>query len=243
MKKFAVTVLALMLVIASQASTRTKLAAFFNSTDIFLKTAVVNGKVKYPSIKNNSAGLNNLISMIGDMSLSGATDNEKKAFYINAYNITVIKAVINSYPIEKPLDVDGFFDSKKHKVAGEYLTLNDIENNKVRIYKDARIHFVLVCAAKGCPVIVDYAYRPDKLETQLQERTVFALNDVNFVRVKPNSKTVYISEIFKWYKQDFLAESKSLITFINKYRKDTNKLPTSYTVNNYPYNWKLNIYK
>ncbi len=243
MKKLMLYFLALTLVLITQANTKAKLTTFFNNTDSFLKTAVVSGKVKYPSIKNKPATLNSLIATIGTMNLHGASENEKKAFYINAYNLTVIKAVINSYPIEKPLDVDGFFDAKKYKIAGEDLTLNDIENKKVRIYKDARIHFVLVCAAKGCPAIVNYAYRPAKLEAQLQERTAYALNDINFIRVKPNTKTIYISEIFKWYKQDFLDESKSLVAFINNYRKDTNKLPTSYTVNNYPYNWKLNVYK
>lgn len=233
----------LIAITSSLFASKAKLSTFLNDADSFLKTHVVSGKVKYASIKSNQTTLNNLTSQIQNMSLHGFSNDEKKAFYINAYNITVIKSVIKNYPLANPLDVEGFFDAIKHNIAGESITLNDIENNKVRIYKDARIHFALVCAAKGCPSIVNYAYRPEKLNTQLQERAESSLNDPNFVRVKPNANAIYISEIFKWYKQDFLDEASSLVNYINKYRKSTNQLPSKYSVNNYPYNWKLNEYK
>ena len=243
MKKLSILLLVLSITLVTQAASKAKLNEFLNATDAFMKSTVTTGSVKYATIKKSPAALNALIAQIGAMNLHGFTADEKKAFYINAYNVSVIKGIVNNYPLEKPLDVDGFFDKIKYTVAGESLTLNEIENSKVRIYNDARIHFALVCAARGCPSIVDYAYRPEKLEAQLQERTISSLNDPNFIRVKPNAKTVYISEIFKWYEGDFLKEGKTVVAFINKFRRENSALPSSYKVANYPYNWKLNEYK
>ena len=39
------------------------------------------------------------------------------------------------------------------------MTLNDLENERLRKpYNDPRIHFALVCAAKGCPGLSREAY-------------------------------------------------------------------------------------
>ena len=54
--------------------------------------------------------------------LGGCSQIEKTAFWINAYNLIVIKAIVENYPINSPMDFAGFFDSKKHPVAGEKLT-------------------------------------------------------------------------------------------------------------------------
>ena len=57
------------------------------------------------------------------MDLSSAGSKEKQSFYINAYNLTVIKAVVDNYPIDSPMDVSGFFDAKKYSMAGESLDI------------------------------------------------------------------------------------------------------------------------
>lgn len=209
---------------------------FFEEVNSFLSKYVSQGKVDYQSIKNNSSELDKLIGQIKTINLSSLSEKTKKAFYINAYNILVIKSVVENYPIKGPLTVPGFFDKKQHVIAGERMTLNDIENKKLRAaYNDSRIHFVLVCAAKGCPQIVPFVYTPEKLQDQLMTQTKKALNDDAFVRVKPNEKKVLISEIFKWYKEDF---PDAIIEYLNKYRSQ--KILTDYTVDYYPYNWDLN---
>ncbi|MCP4521940.1 MAG: DUF547 domain-containing protein [Cytophagales bacterium] len=214
--------------------------AFFSKADAFFKKHVKNGLVDYKAIKQNPTELNALVSQISTMKLSEQKGNTHKAFYINSYNILVIKGIVNNLPTKSPLDIAGFFDKKKYKVAGEMMILNDVENKKIRaIYNDARIHFVLVCAAKGCPKIVPYAYKPATLDRQLEERTKVTLNDSTFIRVKANANTVLVSEIFKWYKQDFVTGGKSIVDYVNQYRKT--KISTSYKQDYYPYNWQLNI--
>lgn len=225
--------------IVSSIFANTQIDAFFKKADTFLKKNVKNGLINYKNIKSNPTDLNNLVSQIETMNLTEKQGNTHKAFYINAYNILVIKGIVSNLPIKSPLDIDGFFDKKKYKIANEFLVLNDIENKKIRaIYHDARIHFVLVCAAKGCPLIMNYAYMPSQLDKQLEKRTKETLNDNSFVRVKSNVKTVLVSEIFKWYESDFTTGGKTIIMYLNQYR--TTKISEKYKQDYYPYNWQLN---
>jgi hypothetical protein len=217
-------------------------SGFFSKSDAFFKKNVSSGGVDYAGIKAAPAELDELVGMVGSYNASSADKNTKKAFYLNAYNILVIKNVVNHYPIAKPLDVPGFFDAKKFKIAGSSLTLSDIENKVVRpTFKDARVHFALVCAAKSCPPIAAYAFMPSKVNAQLEAITKKALNRKSFIKVNAEDKTVQLSQILDWYKEDFLAEAGSLLEYVNKYR--TEKIPDSYKQSFYTYNWALNVKK
>ncbi|MFI5171026.1 MAG: DUF547 domain-containing protein [Chitinophagales bacterium] len=209
---------------------------FFNYANTFLGKYISDGKVDYTAINSETTTLNQLVENIASADLSASDKNTSTAFYLNAYNILVIKSVVDNMPISSPLDVKGFFDTKKYKVAGSYMTLNDIENNKLR--PDARVHFSLVCAAKGCPKISSEAFMPKKVQDQLNTQTKKAMNNTSFIKVDDSAKTVKISHIFEWYKEDFTKDSGTVIDFINKYR-DT-KIPSSYTQDYYEYNWSLN---
>lgn len=213
--------------------------AFFNQADAFFSTYVSNGLVNYKAIKKNSESLNTLLELSNSIAISDLDSETKKAFWINLYNLITIKSVIENYPIKSPLAVSGFFDNKKHKVGDENLTLNAIENEKIRAqFDDARIHFVLVCAGLGCPPIINGAYFPKTLNAQLEEQTRKALNDPNFIRLNEKRKRVAVSEIFKWYLKDFSPKESKLIDYINKYREE--HIPTHYKIEYYPYDWTLN---
>ncbi len=213
---------------------------FIDEADFFLKQYVnQEGAVNYKGIKNNEAGLNNLLSLLEASSINSEKSDLAKAFYINAYNILVIKGVVSNYPLKQPLDVTGFFDVKKYNVAGENLSLNELENQKIRaVFFDPRIHFALVCAAKGCPKLRNEAYSASKVDSELEEQAKKTINDPTFVRVKPDSKLLVVSEIFSWYKEDFTNEKGSVKNYINAYL-DKN-VPASYKIVVYPYDWRLN---
>jgi hypothetical protein len=219
----------------------TPLTSFTDEVDVFLKKYVNNGLVNYSKIKENKLEIEKLYRDAGTMDLGKATASEKKAFYINAYNIVVIHTVANHYPIASPMDVGGFFDKIKHLISGENLTLNELENKKLRqVYADGRLHFALVCAAKSCPSLMGEAYKSGKIEEQLNARTRITLNDPNWIKVFPKQKKVEISKIFEWYKDDFTSERGSALDWINQFRKE--KIPATYDVSFYEYDWTLNKY-
>jgi hypothetical protein len=216
-----------------------QLSAFTSSSDYFLKKYVSNGSVAYTKIKQNIGEVEALYALIGKMYLSGVDVAMQKSFYINAYNIIVIYWVAKHYPLKSPLDNSGFFDKVKHKVAGEEITLNSLEIKRLLFpYKDARLHFALACAAKSCPPLASFAYTPVTLDKQLTERATAALNNPGWLKINNAEKKVELSKIFEWYKKDFTADGKTELEWINQYRKE--KIPATYTVGFYEYNWALN---
>jgi len=214
-------------------------ANFFQASGSFFEKRVSGGSINYTAIKQNFEEIEALYEQINNMALSNASDTEKKAFYINAYNLIVIHQVAKYYPLKSPMDQSGFFDKVKHQVAGEAMTLNYLEIKKIIIpYQDPRIHFVLACAARGCPKLANFSYTPDHLDQQLTTRTKLALNDPAFTKVNNTEKKVEISKIFDWYKKDFTQGGMSVLSFINQYRDEP--IPTSYAIAFYEYDWQLN---
>ena len=212
--------------------------AFFSNADAFFKTYVSNGKVAYDKINANTKALTDVLSEAEKISVSKSDANNYQAFWINAYNLSVIKGIIDNYPIKSPLDKAGFFDKTEYSIAGKSITLNDIEHKLLRAqFNDARFHFVLVCGAIGCPPLINKAYLPNTLDAQLDAQTKIALNG-SFLQVNTKKKRVAASEIMKWYKEDFTMKGTSEIDFINKYR--TEKISDNFKLSYFTYNWKLN---
>lgn len=211
--------------------------SFFTETDGFFNSYVLNGKVDYKAIVASPELLNALLEKVKNIKVSPSDAPTYQAFWINAYNLSVIKGIINNYPLKSPLDKKGFFDKIKYDVGGTSITLNDIENKKLRAVfkKEARFHFVLVCAGLGCPPIINKVYKPASLEVQLQKQAEIALNNPNFIRVKGNK--VQLPQIFEWYKGDF-THNGTEIDYINKFRKE--HIPENAKVSYYNYDWRLN---
>lgn len=240
-KKILLFIVSLNTIVFSTAQTNYKtLDYFFSKSDLFFKMYVDDGLVDYNAVLRNKTQLDSLVNKIESIDLEGVDNNSKKAFLINSYNILVVKNVVENLPLSSPTDVDGFFKGIKHKVAGKKVTLDEIENKLIRpVYKDARVHFVLVCGGKGCPPIIDEAYLPSKLDQQLNRQAKQALNNSTFIKVDASNNKVEISEIFKWYPKDFKTEkTPTFIDFLNQYREE--KIPVDFKVGFYPYDWSLN---
>lgn len=215
--------------------------SFPAATSAFLQKYVnADGNVNYAAIKKQPAELNNLLQTVRSFDAKAASAAERKAFYLNAYNLTVIGAVVEKYPLASVMKVPGFFDKSQFTVAGEQMTLNDLENNKLRKpYNDPRIHFALVCAAKGCPRLSREAYAAPSLDAQLTAQAKRVLTNSTFIRPDAGAKKVLVSELFKWYAEDFKAPGSALIPYLNQYRTAA-PIPPGYTVDYYPYDWALN---
>ena len=228
----------ILLLIAPLSVMGQKIEGFFNESDVFLKAYVDKGRVNYEAIKRNQSQLDELLNMAQEMDVDISQPEIYKSFWINVYNLAVIKGITLQYPIDSPLNVSGFFDKVKYSVGRKELTLNEIENDMLRapFPDEARFHFVLVCAGLGCPPIISTAYRPSLLEEQLEAQTRKAINDKKFIKVEGDQ--VRISQIFEWYEEDFTRDGKSILSFLNNYRKS--QLPENVKISYYPYDWSLN---
>lgn len=237
MKRFAI-LLSLIYAMSTAGQTPEEISIFddFNN---FLLEEVVFGLVDYEKLRQNPERLNQLVGQIATYSTEDRSQDHQTAFYINAYNILVIKQITDQYPVNSPMDIKGFFKVKTFVVAGETLTLDGIEFTKlIGPTKDPRIHFALGCGARSCPFLYDNAYYPDKLQEQLEFRAELIIDRPNYVLVDEKNEKVVLNKIFDWYSDQFISNAGSLINYVNTYR--FYKVPEQYTVEFQQYDWTLN---
>jgi hypothetical protein len=134
-----------------------------------------------------------------------ASGNEKYASLINAYNAFVLHWILGNYPTESIWALKDSFKAKRHKLGGELVSLNDIENNVLRPEFGYRTHAVLVCAARSCPPLQQSAYSAGQLDDQVARafRNWLARPDLN--EFFPGKNEANVSSIFKWFRKDFAS--------------------------------------
>jgi hypothetical protein len=206
------------------------------------------GGVSYQAWKADAASLdalNKYVAWVESADPSKMDDKARLAFYINAYNAITLKAVLERYPnLKSVLDVKGFFDAIQYKVAGEMMTLNQLEGDKIRKpFGEPRIHFVVNCASASCPILRRAAITPANLEASLEEGArAYVLQET---KVNAKKKTVDTSKIFEWYKDDFAAFEfggvKGVNAFLAKYLPaDQAEAAKTAKVTTHDYLWNLN---
>jgi len=200
------------------------------------------GMVNYNAFKNNTE-FYRYITVIESADVSGLTSEEKLAFYINAYNATIIKNVIEHLPIKSPMDVDGFFNKIKHTIAGKEITLDELEHQYALKIEPVLSHFGLVCAAFSCPKLIRNVYDGESVIKQLEENGRIYLSDSDKNHLDKENKTLYMSEIFKWFKDSFVKKYGSLKETAIHFMNDDNRIflmDNEASVKYLKYNWKLN---
>lgn len=181
--------------------------------DRLLHTYVTDeGWVNYAGLARERASLSGFLEKIAASSpRQFATDSERLAFWIDAYNALTLSDVVESvYGKHRSVrEVARFFNGKQHSVAGEQLTLDEVEK-RGRDMHDPRIHFALVCASTSCPRLQRFAYTGENLDSQLdQAAREFLADPHRGLRFDPKTNELYVSPIFKRYAGDFTGASGS----------------------------------
>jgi hypothetical protein len=182
--------------------------------DRLLHTYVTdNGWVDYAGLARERAVLNGFLAQLAIGSpASNRSKTEQLAFWINSYNaFTLADALDTVYGKRQGVrQVSGFFDKRKHAVAGEQLTLDEIEK-RGRDLRDPRVHFAIVCASTSCPKLQRFAYVGERLDAELDQATRGFLADAHRgLRYDSGRNNLYVSPIFEWYAGDFTGSEGSL---------------------------------
>lgn len=190
-----------------------------------------NGNVNYQAWKKSEKGRNGLDQYLDYLSTADpggkASRDGRLAFWINAYNAVTIKGILREYPTSSIRNHTAYafgyniWDDLLLIVGGEKYSLNDMEHKILRKMNEPRIHFAVVCASKGCPRLRAEAYRPDQVDTQLEDNALdFFARSQNF-RFDTSRGRFQLSSILKWYGDDFGESNVQQLKAISKY------LPTS----------------
>ena len=146
----------------------------------------------------------------------GWTKPQQEAFLVNAYNAFTVKKILTRYPDIKSIRDFGtvFGNPWKDKfftLFGAPATLDMIEHEMLRkpgVYDEPRIHFAVVCASIGCPMLRNEAFTADKLDVQLEDGIRRFLSDRSRNRYDPAQARLEVSKIFDWYGGDFEKGSR-----------------------------------
>ena len=197
------------------------------------------------------------------------TTAEKKAFWVNMYNVIVIHGVIELGIMDSVKEVRSFFRRIRYQIGNMFFSPEDIEHGILRgnrrpprsLFKifgsndrrlvhsvqelDPRIHFALVCASSSCPPISFYT--AEKLDEEL---TIAGKSFINGGGVKPDrhDNHLSLSRVFKWYGSDFGNTIGERLRFIAQYLYDKNDRQyildnaESIKIDYQDYDWRLNRY-
>jgi hypothetical protein len=213
--------------------------------DRLLKEYVNDGRVDYDTWARMEQGaLKNYLARLGEIDTEKLPKADQLAFGINLYNASMILFVMEkraANPKWLPTEGDfAVFKEKRIVTKERTISLDDLEHRVLRPrFKDYRIHAALVCGAESCPKLLPRAYKASDLEETLDAQMKAFLSDQDRNRVDATSRTLHVSSLFDWFKDDFGGEEgvrKILTSHFGDSVKD-------YKVEFLPYSWKLNAKK
>lgn len=211
----------------------------------FLDGAVSEAGVDYTLLKTRQAALTTYLDEVSNAPAASFTNDEKLAFYVNAYNALTINLILTENP-KSIMDLDGgkVWDQRSWGVGRQKLTLNQIEHQNARKLTDGRVHAVVNCASKGCPPLPPKPLLPGTVQAQLDEA---AARWVRTNAFKLDGTVLQLNQIFKWYGDDFVSmpagtaseadKQKAAVAFITKHG---GAVSAATTFEWREYDWSLN---
>ena len=203
------------------------------------------GQVDFAGLAARAEDFNAYLDFVANEPLSGFTDgSEKLAHLINAYNaLSMFNVIASGFPTTHAgLAKVRFFALRKLPFAGGNITLYDLENSVIRPLGEPRVHFALNCSARACPVLPRQAFSGKDLNSQLEREAKAFFSSADNLRIEARAATVWVSEILKFYFEDFVAPGSAnpsyrLIDYINRYAPTS--VPLTYEVRFIPYDWTV----
>lgn len=193
--------------------------------------------------------LDRYVDTLAGVTVTGLNRNEQQAYWINLYNALTVQVVLDAYPVASIRDIDtspglfadGPWGQTLVEIESHPVSLDDIEHRILRpIWKDPRIHYAVNCASLGCPNLSGHAYRPSKLERQLDKAAEGFINHPRGAQVQDGK--LMASSIYKWFVEDFGGTEDGVINHLRKYayRDLLKSLEGVSAIDGYDYDWTLN---
>lgn len=209
--------------------------------DALLRASVKGGHVDYPAFQLNTSFKGYLEALAKPAKLDSRA--ETLAYHINAYNAFAIEGILDGLSPSSFLGRQRYFKLQQWPLNGRGISLHDIEHVVLRPLGDPRIHFAIICASKSCPFLRSEAFTAAKLDAQLDEQARQFINDPSRNRFDKAGGVAHLSEIFKWFEEDFRGAG-SLQKYLAKYAADPDVARTlaadGFRIEWISYDWSLN---
>lgn len=217
------------------------------------------GLVDYRGLAGDSLLLDSVVASFGvlpPVALQSFTSGQELAFWINAYNAFTLDAIADAYPVSSVREINGMWDQQRYTVAGESLTLRQIERGVLsKKFTEPRVHFAIGCTTANAPVLATHPYQGATLDEQLATAALRFLVDTTRNQFYPATKTMELSDLFNECGSDFVKQywsnrpsdqdelNRAVLSFISTVLPESLTGPlrdTGWTINYRPIDWSLN---
>ena len=182
------------------------------------------GMVDYKTLERKKQELRKLLDEFDELDpneYNSWPKEDKIAFWLNAYNIQMLKIITDNYPIESSRilrlfwppnsirHIKGIWENYKFIVMDEEFTLSEVERRFFRQeFDEPRIFFAISHASLSSPPLRNEPYYGRKLYEQLDDQVKRFLSDPRGFRIDRNDQTVYLSAILQptWYGKEFISK-------------------------------------
>ncbi len=207
--------------------------------DRLLKTYVHQGLVDYDGLVHNRAELDQYLQDLEHYPLDSFAElsrEDRLAFWINLYNASVLRMVVDKYPIQRFDQIPAVFEVRTIHVIEEYFSLPELFDEVLRKgFRDERILTALVSARMDSPSLLDEAFTGERIDEQLDRAAYEFAQNRALNQIEPGSKKIHLSPLFQKFGPDFLfnyslshesryTETESaVISFLLHHLKDPEK--------------------
>ena len=204
------------------------------------------GRVDYQGLRKDTNALDDYIASLEEAPFEELSRDEKLSFLINAYNACTLRLILDHYPLKSIKDIPGEkrWEHARWKIARQTVSLNQIEHERIRPkFKEPRIHFALVCAAKGCPPLRNEAYTSARLDVQLDAQAKYVHAHDTWFQFHAGKNEVRLTSLYNWYGGDFEQSAGTILKYAAEYSPDLKRALDSgkdLRITYLPYDWSLN---
>ena len=194
--------------------------------DILKSFVDAQGMVNYKMLRRKRLSLKALLDEFDNLDPNVYNfwpKEDKIAFWLNAYNIQMLKIITDNYPIKSTrilrlypgwgpnsiLHIRGIWTSYKFLVMDEEFTLSEIDKRFFRKeFDDPRIFFAISNASLSSPPLRNEPYYGYKLNKQLDDQTQRFLSSPMAFSIDEENQKVYLSSLFQSssYGKEFLSK-------------------------------------
>lgn len=185
--------------------------------DQMLDMYVRDGMVYYGAIRAERGRLDRYVASLNvpEATYESWSQEQKMAFWLNAYNAFVLQTVANHYPIRgKSKDypsnsvrqIPGGFEKTKHRAAGRSVTLDEIEKTILPDFKEPRLYLALGRGAVGSGRLRSESFSGANLSRQLDAVAADFLRHREMVNIDRDANTISLTPIVSWREAEFVAK-------------------------------------
>ena len=182
------------------------------------------GFVNYDALAGDRPKLDAYLDDLAAADLKAMNVDERLATLINAYNAMMLALVLDERPLEHIVDdIEQPFDKKRFVLAGESVSLDDIEHGMIRAdFDEPRIHWAVVCGAFSCPPLRNEAYTGETLDKQLAGQAEYVHTHPRYIEYD-GGDTIRLTRLYDWYAGDFM--NGDVLDYLKQYRPDVEGEP------------------